>query len=49
MTDSKDVEDVIIETITEVGWPWLLLAFALGVAGGIVVIAFIGRERVMEE
>lgn len=45
MAGPKDVDDVIIELVEQVTWGWILLAFALGVAGGIVVIAFIGRER----
>lgn len=35
----------VIEFVEQVTWYWLLLAFAFGIAGGIVVVAIIGRER----
>lgn len=44
----KAPDDTIIELVEQVTWGWLLLAFALGIAGGIVIVAFIGRERVTE-
>jgi hypothetical protein len=46
MTAKTDAEDVIIELVEQVTWGWILLAFALGIAAGVTVLAFVGRERV---
>lgn len=44
----KDAAEPIIELVEQVTWGWLALAFLFGIAAGVTIIAFIGRERIPE-
>lgn len=45
MAAGKATDDVIVELVEQVTWGWIALAFLLGIAAGVTVLAFVGREQ----
>jgi hypothetical protein len=42
---AKEPTEPVIEFVGSIAWSWVALAFALGIVGGIAVLAIIARSE----